>query len=73
MDTANLGNLFWAMAVVGGPILLGLALLYAVFQRRRRSSAGEDLARRQAVERERRTGTATTGAPPPGTVPPADR
>lgn len=44
MDTANTGNLVWAIAVIGGPILLGIVIAFGLMRRRRRRSPVENAA-----------------------------
>ena len=39
MDTGNIGNIVWAVATIGGPILLGLIMLLVILRRRRGSAA----------------------------------
>ncbi|MEJ1157140.1 MYXO-CTERM sorting domain-containing protein [Prosthecomicrobium sp. N25] len=42
MQTANFADILWAVAVIGGPILLGLILLVSMLRRRRRGAVLRD-------------------------------
>jgi hypothetical protein len=44
-DTGNWGAWVWSLAVIGGPIILGIALAWLVIMNRRRTRA-RDAARR---------------------------